>query len=60
MTPAWEEDLPSEIWAYSLPKKNTGMNTRLVVNSTMFSTRNGRMRKMLTCISGDAVRLSTK
>ena len=51
---------PSEICAYSLPKKNTGMNTRLVMPSTRFSTRNGRMRKMLTRISGDSVRTSTK
>ena len=58
--PACEADFPSESWAYSLPKKNTGMNTRLVMNSTMFSTRNGRMRKMLTRISGDSVRTSTK
>ncbi len=60
MMPACEDDFPSEIWAYSLAKKNTGMKTKLVTPSTMFSTRNGRMRKMLTCMRGDAVCISAK
>ena len=59
-TPASEDVLPSEIWAYSLAKKNTGMNTVVAMPSTMFSTRNGRTRKMLTWISGDSVRSSTR
>ena len=60
MTPAWEDDLPSEIWAYSLAKKNTGMNTRLVMNSTMFSTRNGRMPEDAHLHQRRRVRTSTK
>ena len=51
---------PSEIWAYSLAKKKTGMNTSIEIPSTRFSTRNGRMRKMSTWISGEVVRGSTK
>ena len=58
--PASEGVLPSEIWAYSEPKKNTGMNTSIVIPSTMFSTRNARMRNILTSISGESVRRSTK
>ena len=58
--PACEAVLPSAIWAYSLAKKNTGTNTSMEMPSTRFSTRNGRMRKMLTWMSGDAVRSSTK
>ena len=59
-TPAWEAVLPSAICAYSLAKKNTGTNTSMDTPSTRFSTRNGRMRKMLTWMSGDGVRSSTK
>ena len=53
-------DLPSAICAYSLAKKNTGMNTSMVMPSTRFSTRKARMRKMLTCMSGDGGADSTK
>ena len=41
------DDLPSEIWAYSLAKKKIGTNTSIEMPSTRFSTRNGRIRKML-------------
>ena len=58
--PASEADLPREIWAYSLAKKNTGMKASMEIPRTRFSTKNGRMRKMRTCISGDSVRSSTK
>ncbi len=58
--PASEGVLPRAIWAYSLAKKNTGTNTSMVIASTRFSTRKGRMRKMCTSISGEEVRSSTK
>ncbi len=57
---ACEGVLPSEIWAYSLAKKNTGTNTSIETPSTRFSTKNGRIRKMSTWISGEVVRASTK
>ena len=58
--PASEADLAREIWAYSLAKKNTGMNASMEIPSTRFSTKNSRILKMRTCISGDSVRSSTK
>ncbi|MGP7998478.1 MAG: hypothetical protein ACLPKI_14310 [Streptosporangiaceae bacterium] len=58
--PACWAGLASATCAYTLAKKNTGMNASMATPSTMFSTLNARMRKMLTCISGDAVRFSTK
>jgi hypothetical protein len=58
--PASEDDLPSAIWAYSLPKKNTGMKASMETPRTRFSTKKARMRKMRTCISGEGVRSSVK
>ena len=51
---------PRAICPYNLAKKNTGMNTSIEMPSTRFSTRNGLIRKMLTWISGDSVRSSTR
>ena len=42
-----------------LAKKNTGMNAIIAISRMMFSTRNGRLAKMRTFISGDSVRSST-
>ncbi len=59
-SPVSVDDLPNEIWAYSLAKKKIGTNTSIEMPSTRFSTKNGRILKMLTCISGSSVRCSTK
>jgi hypothetical protein len=53
---AWS---PSAICPYTLAKKNTGMNTIMTTSKTMFSTRKGRLAKMRTFITGEAVRYST-
>ena len=50
----------SEICAYSLAKKKTGMNAIMAINKTRFSTAKGRMRKISTLMSGDSVRSSTR
>ena len=57
---ALEAFLAREIWAYSLAKKKIGTNASMAMPSTRFSTRKGRFWKMLTCISGESVRFSTK
>ena len=43
-----------------LAKKNTGMNAIMAMPRMMFSTRNGRLSKIRTLISGWAVRRSTR
>ena len=57
--PAPEAESRNAISAYSLAKKNTGMKVIMAINKTRFSMANGRMRKILTLISGDSVRAST-
>ena len=41
-----------------LAKKNTGTNTIMMMNRTMFSNRNARTWKMRTWISGELARSS--
>ena len=57
---ACEDDCPSATCAYRLAKKKTGTKASMATPSTRFSTRKGRMRNMLICMSGDGVRISTK
>jgi hypothetical protein len=52
--------LPSEIWAYSLAKKNTGMKASIETPSTRFSTVKARIRKIRTSMSGESARSSTR
>ena len=60
MMPACDEDLASEIWAYSLPKKKIGMNTRFEIRQDQVLDEERPDPKMLTAISGSGVRTSTK
>ena len=43
-----DADFPRPICAYSLAKKKIGMKTSIEIPRTRFSTRKGRIRKMLT------------
>ena len=58
-TPASDAVLCNAICAYSLAKKNTGMNAIMAISNTRFSTANGLIRKISTLMSGDAVWSST-
>ena len=45
--PAFEAESCSEICAYSLAKKKTGMNAIMAISSTMFSTAKARIAEDL-------------
>ena len=58
--PVCDAVLRSEIWAYSLAKKNTGMKAAMAIDEHQVLHEEGPYAKILTSMSGDAVRISTQ